>query len=64
MSCRGVRHKQNTLIRHPERLNGNQKFDLVGYLLAVQTSEGSRLAGLRCFATLSMTGKYFHKFSG
>jgi hypothetical protein len=43
MSWQGVRHKQNILIRHPERLYGNQKFDLVGYLPAVQASEGSRL---------------------
>jgi hypothetical protein len=48
---------------HPERLNGNEKSDAPGSLTAVQASERSRMAGLRCFAPLSMTGKFIHKLS-
>jgi hypothetical protein len=41
--------------RHPERLNGNEKLDAIGYSPAVQASEGSQLPMNRCFASLSMT---------
>ena len=35
---------------HPERLNGNEKPVALGYLPAVQASEGSHISVGRCFA--------------